>query len=111
MPPSQGALSERATLDHPRAGARLPDTPPAWFVYVLWSERLGRTYVGITTEPERRLAQHNGERAGGARATRGGRPWALGAVFGPYPDRGAATREELRVKARRGRARMEPEAG
>lgn len=82
----------------------MPDA--AWFVYVLWSESRGRTYVGISTEPERRLAQHNGERPGGARATRGGRPWVIGACYGPYADRSQASREELRVKALRGRSRM-----
>ncbi len=77
-----------------------------WYVYVLWSERLGRTYVGISTEPTRRLAQHNGERAGGARATRGGRPWVIGACYGPFEDRGTASRVEIQVKALRGRARL-----
>ena len=82
----------------------MPDA--TWFVYVLWSESRGRTYVGISTDPERRLAQHNGERPGGARATRGGRPWVIGARYGPYPDRSQASREELRVKALRGRQRL-----
>jgi putative endonuclease len=46
------------------------------FVYVLGSRRAGdcRTYVGWTTDLERRLKQHN---AGvGAKSTRG-RPWVL----------------------------------
>lgn len=81
--------------------------PTEWFVYVLWSERLARTYVGITTALDRRLAQHNGERPGGARATRGGRPWSLATCYGPYADRGAASRVELQVKRLRGRARLE----
>jgi putative endonuclease len=48
----------------------------SFYVYVLGcSDRDGtRTYVGWTTEPERRLAEHN---AGtGARSTRG-RTWVL----------------------------------
>lgn len=47
-----------------------------YFVYVLiCRDRHGyRTYVGWTTDPERRLAAHNAGR--GARSTRG-RVWAL----------------------------------
>jgi len=47
-----------------------------FFVYVLGSRRKGdhRTYVGWTTDPDRRLRQHN---AGtGAKSTRG-RTWIL----------------------------------
>ena len=80
--------------------------PPPWWVYVLRSANLQRTYVGITTDPVRRLAQHNGDRAGGARATRAHRPWAVGAVFGPYETRGEATRIELQIKRLRGEQRL-----
>jgi putative endonuclease len=47
------------------------------FVYVLGCRAKDRclTYVGWTTDLERRLAQHNGGR-GGARSTRG-RAWVL----------------------------------
>ncbi len=79
----------------------------SWRVYVLHSARLERTYVGITTDLDRRLAQHNGERAGGARATRPGRPWTLAASYGPYETRGEATRVEIRVKRLRGTRRLE----
>lgn len=46
------------------------------FVYVLWSRGRGgyRTYVGWTTDLDRRLAAHNG--GSGARSTRG-RVWVL----------------------------------
>lgn len=76
-----------------------------WFVYVLLS-RAGRTYVGVTTDVERRLRQHNGGLAGGARATRAGRPWRVGRVVGPLPSRGAAQALEHALKRRRGRARL-----
>ncbi|MFT4976836.1 MAG: putative GIY-YIG superfamily endonuclease [Myxococcota bacterium] len=77
-----------------------------WIVYVLSSTTRKRTYVGITIDLERRLAQHNGERAGGARATRAGRPWIVAARYGPYESRGDALRAELRVKRLRGEARF-----
>lgn len=75
-------------------------------MYVLLSADGKRTYVGLTTDPDRRLAQHNGDRPGGARATRAGRPWSRAALFGPYEGRGTATRVERAVKRRRGRARI-----
>ncbi len=48
----------------------------ACFVYVIASERdgNGRTYVGWTTDLERRLTQHN--KGSGAKSTRG-RLWVL----------------------------------
>lgn len=48
------------------------------YVYVLGCETADRflTYVGWTTDLERRLAEHNGQFAGGARSTRG-RSWAV----------------------------------
>lgn len=78
----------------------------SWWVYVLLSREGRRTYVGVSTDAERRLAQHNGRLAGGAKATRPGRPWSLGAVYGPYPSRGDAQRAELAVRRHRGRARL-----
>ena len=77
-----------------------------WTVYVLQSAAIKRTYVGITTDLNRRLAQHNGERPGGARSTRAGRPWAVAARYGPYKTRSEALRVELQVKRLRGAARL-----
>jgi putative endonuclease len=53
-----------------------PKTAPRCFVYVLGSTGKGgvKTYVGWTTDLERRLAAHNSGR--GARSTRG-RSWVL----------------------------------
>ncbi|MGH0033485.1 MAG: GIY-YIG nuclease family protein [Myxococcota bacterium] len=82
--------------------------PSAWWVYVLVSTSAGRTYVGVTTDPERRLAEHNGERAGGARSTRAGRPWRLGRVHGPFDGRGEAQALEHRLRRRRGADRLGP---
>lgn len=47
-----------------------------WFVYIL-SCNDGSLYTGITTELNRRLRQHNGELAGGAKYTSCRRPVSL----------------------------------
>ena len=78
----------------------------SWFVYVLASEAIEVTYVGISTDVERRLAQHNGERPGGARSTRRGRPWRVAAVCGPMESRGHALQLEHRIKAKSGAERL-----
>jgi predicted GIY-YIG superfamily endonuclease len=41
----------------------------SFYCYLLCTHSGGNTYVGATTEPDRRLDQHNGKRSGGARAT------------------------------------------
>ncbi|MBL8806540.1 MAG: GIY-YIG nuclease family protein [Rhodospirillales bacterium] len=46
------------------------------FVYAILNAR-GTVYVGQTTDVERRLAQHNGEKPGGAKFTRGRGPWRI----------------------------------
>lgn len=84
----------------------MPAEAARWTVYVLWSEARARTYTGITVDLERRLAQHNGEQAGGARSTRAGRPWRVRATYGPYADRSTATQAERAVKRLRGLRRL-----
>jgi putative endonuclease len=66
------------------------------FVYVLVSDgRKGpRTYVGWTTDPKRRLREHNS--GTGARSTRG-RQWTL-AYTEQYATRTEAMRREWRLK-------------
>ena len=38
-----------------------------WFVYIIENEK-GSLYTGITTDIERRLSQHSGEKKGGAKS-------------------------------------------
>ncbi|MCB9896908.1 MAG: GIY-YIG nuclease family protein [Planctomycetes bacterium] len=77
-----------------------------WTLYLLRSQRHGATYAGIATDAERRLRQHNGELRGGAKSTRGGRPWELVATWGPFDDRGTAQRAEHGLKRLRAEARL-----
>jgi predicted GIY-YIG superfamily endonuclease len=54
----------------------------ATFVYILQSTVEARkSYVGVTNSLPRRLRQHNGQLAGGARFTRTARPWRFHAIF------------------------------
>jgi putative endonuclease len=68
-----------------------------WHVYILECAD-GSLYTGIARDLERRLAQHNGELAGGPKYTRGRRPvvlrWAEEA-----PDRSTAQQREASIKS------------
>ncbi|MBI4419072.1 MAG: GIY-YIG nuclease family protein [Ignavibacteriales bacterium] len=44
------------------------------FVYVLWSHKLRKRYIGSTRDLAGRLSEHN---SGQSHFTRGGRPWIL----------------------------------
>jgi len=99
-------------MARPKTAAPLPASPlphapagrPAraarkdsWQVYLLECAD-GTLYCGITTNMARRLAQHNGLAAGGARYTRGRRPVRLLALR-LCADKGEALRLEQRIKA------------
>lgn len=67
-----------------------------WFVYILQNQQ-GTLYTGITTDPDRRLHEHNHTNRA-ARFTRSRRPWTriyLEAVQGGRP---AALRRERQIK-------------
>ena len=79
-----------------------------WWVYVIQSEepRYGRRgkrlpgfhYVGATTQPARRLRQHNGEIVGGGKYTSKHRPWVPRALYGPYANQSEAMKAERALK-------------
>lgn len=70
-----------------------------WYVYLLTNGRT--TYVGSTTDPFRRLRQHNGEIIGGARATsKTPGKWRIVAYLEGFTSRSAACRWESLVKKR-----------
>ena len=66
----------------------------AWHVYMLRCAD-GSLYTGITTEPERRVAEHNAGRA--SKYTRTRRPVAI-VWLEPACDRGTASRREAAIK-------------
>jgi len=67
-----------------------------WHVYILRCAD-ATLYTGIARDLERRLAQHNGEQAGGPKYTRGRRPVQL-LWSDQMPDRGAALKREAAIK-------------
>jgi len=71
------------------------------FVYILQSKaNPARTYVGVTNDIGRRIRQHNGHLAGGARSTTAFRPWFVHSLF-QMPTRREALSLEWQIKHRR----------
>ena len=67
-----------------------------WFLYMVQTAN-GHLYTGISTDPMRRLRQHNGEITGGAKALRGKGPLTL--VFQQsLPDKSSAAKAEYQLK-------------
>lgn len=70
-----------------------------WYVYLIICGN--RTYVGSTTDPRRRLRQHNREIKGGAKATAALAPgWSIAAYLEGFESRSAACRWEKLIKSR-----------
>lgn len=69
-------------------------SPSPWTVYILRC-RGGTLYTGITTDPERRLKQHNAGTA--ARYTRSHRPVEM-IYQETHPDRSSALKREAAIK-------------
>jgi predicted GIY-YIG superfamily endonuclease len=72
---------------------------PGWNCYLLATSDGGsqKTYVGVTPDLDRRLAQHNGIQSGGAKATHG-RTWDRICHVRGFPDHRAALQFEWRWK-------------
>jgi putative endonuclease len=86
-----------------------------WTLYLLYHAEANRTYLGVTTNVERRLRQHRGEIVGGARytariqATHPTSVWQLVATLSPFPNQSEVTRWErlLKLKTRGLKQRLE----
>jgi predicted aldo/keto reductase-like oxidoreductase len=68
-----------------------------YYVYILRC-RDGKLYTGITTDPVRRLAEHNGQGGRGAKYTATRRPVTMAGCW-EAGDRASASRLEWRIKA------------
>ena len=67
-----------------------------WFVYIVRCSD-HTLYTGVTTDPVRRLRQHNGELVGGAKYTCARRPVEL-VWHELHADRSSATKREYAIK-------------
>lgn len=67
-----------------------------WFVYLIRTQQ-GVLYTGISTDPARRLRQHQGEIVGGAKALRGKGPLQLVWQY-QAPNRSIASQWEFQLK-------------
>lgn len=77
-----------------------------WSLYLLFHKTANRTYIGITTNIQRRLRQHRGEITGGARFTARtqkkfpGGQWELVCFLSGFENRSEVTRWERLLKIR-----------
>ena len=81
-----------------RSGVRAPLPPPnleMFFLYILWSEKLSRFYVGHSSDLDDRLLRHN---SGRSKSTKGGLPWIL-VHFEEFETKQLAVTRELEIKA------------
>jgi predicted GIY-YIG superfamily endonuclease len=83
-----------------RVGSHLDGLPGKWILYLIYSTKLRRSYLGITTDLERRIRQHRGEIRGGARATRAATDWEPIVAIQGFTNRSVASRWEKLVKGR-----------
>jgi len=67
----------------------------SWYLYVA-EARTGNYYVGITTEPERRIRDHNKGRGSRMAVSQG--PFTLIYTSEPLPNQSEARKREMRVK-------------
>ena len=70
------------------------------YVYVLWSSKLNKRYVGTTNNVEKRINEHN---RGYNKFTSGGIPWLL-VLKEEYSTKTEALKRERFLKSGRGRA-------
>ncbi|KAH8974919.1 hypothetical protein BDL97_01G128000 [Sphagnum fallax] len=87
-----------AAADDDNDDTQVVDRDDSWWAYLLLSANSRKTYVGVSSNVVRRLRQHNGELAGGAKAARAGRPWHLACTVGSFSSRSQACQFEWRWK-------------
>ena len=86
----------------------------SWHCYILKSinpDYPNHTYVGMTNNIARRIRQHNGEIAGGAKATESKRPHEMYCIVSGFPSKSVAMSYEWRFKHPEGRKRSPQYSG
>jgi putative endonuclease len=74
-----------------------------YYVYILYSAKTDRYYVGSTGNIEDRLTRHN---QGRSKATKGGTPWIL-KYKASFSTRSLAYQQEMSIKAKKSRTYIE----
>ena len=113
--PTSGSSLTSSPLASSTPSAPPPPAPPTtYFCYLLRSlspRHAGHTYIGFTTDPLRRLRQHNGDITAGANRTARRRPWQLCAAVSGFTSKVIALQFEWQWtyprKSKRMRAVME----
>ncbi|WP_084438850.1 GIY-YIG nuclease family protein [Algoriphagus mannitolivorans] len=75
-----------------------------YFVYILFSSKTGKFYIGSTDNPESRLKHHN---AGSTPSTKSGAPFWEFKYLEKIPDRSTALKRELEIKKKKSRKYIE----
>ncbi|MBI5476850.1 MAG: GIY-YIG nuclease family protein [Ignavibacteriales bacterium] len=70
----------------------------SYFVYIIWSEKNKKHYIGQTADVENRLMEHN---SGKSRSTKFGKPWLL-EYTEEYATRSEAVKRERFLKSSTG---------
>ena len=74
-----------------------------WFVYIIYSEKLDRYYIGYTDDIPWRIERHN---QGWGRFTKSGIPWQL-VYFETYSTKQEAIKRERAIKIKKSRSYIE----
>jgi putative endonuclease len=77
----------------------------SWYVYLIVSKSLdyyNHCYVGITKDLDRRINQHNGILAGGAKSTLPKRPYEIAFYIDSISNRSIASKLEYEIKKQKG---------
>ncbi len=70
-----------------------------YHVYVLWSNKLNKRYIGFTENIDKRLKEHN---TGKTHFTKSGTPWTI-IYRETYADKYSARKREIFLKSGQGR--------
>jgi putative endonuclease len=74
-----------------------------WFLYILYSSKRDKFYIGSTNDLQRRLNEHNNRHTP---STRGGEPWNL-VYHEEFENKSDARKRERAIKAKKSRTYIE----
>ncbi|HAF29172.1 MAG TPA: excinuclease ABC subunit C [Bacteroidales bacterium] len=74
-----------------------------YFIYILYSQKRDRYYVGYTSDVNSRIVKHN---SGATTSTKSGIPWSL-VYIEEYQEKSEAIRREKAIKKKKSRKYIE----